>query len=53
MARLQTLVLGHLSEHNNHPEIVRMSAMQALGHRSLSPNWLYRSRADTIGSVLY
>jgi len=36
--RLKTLVLGHLSEHNNHPAIVHMSAMQALGHRSLSPN---------------
>jgi phosphoribosyl 1,2-cyclic phosphodiesterase len=30
------LVLGHLSEHNNHPEIVRLVATQALGHRSLS-----------------
>jgi phosphoribosyl 1,2-cyclic phosphodiesterase len=36
--RLKTLVLGHLSEHNNHPAIVHMSALQALGHRSLSPN---------------
>lgn len=31
----QTLVLGHLSEHNNHPEIVRMVAAQALERRSL------------------
>lgn len=29
-----TLVLGHLSEHNNHPEIVRMSAVEALASRS-------------------
>jgi phosphoribosyl 1,2-cyclic phosphodiesterase len=36
--RLKTLVLGHLSEHNNHPAIVQMSALQALGHRSLSPH---------------
>jgi phosphoribosyl 1,2-cyclic phosphodiesterase len=29
------LVLGHLSEHNNHPEIVRLVASQALEGRSL------------------
>ena len=28
------LVLGHLSEHNNHPEIVRLVALQALEQRS-------------------
>ncbi|MBI1894952.1 MAG: MBL fold metallo-hydrolase, partial [Acidobacteria bacterium] len=28
---LGTLLLGHLSEHNNHPEIARLSASQALG----------------------
>lgn len=31
-----TLVLGHLSEHNNHPEIVRLTASQALDGRGLS-----------------
>ena len=36
--RLKTLVLGHLSEHNNHTAIVHMSAMQALGRRGLAPN---------------
>lgn len=30
-----TLVLGHLSEHNNHPEIVRMAATRALRGRTL------------------
>ena len=30
------LVLGHLSEHNNHPEIVRLVATQALERRSLA-----------------
>jgi phosphoribosyl 1,2-cyclic phosphodiesterase len=30
-----TLVLGHLSEHNNHPEIVRLVAEQALTGRTL------------------
>jgi phosphoribosyl 1,2-cyclic phosphodiesterase len=35
---VKTLVLGHLSEHNNHPAIVHVSAMQALGRRGLAPN---------------
>jgi hypothetical protein len=35
---LKTLVLGHLSEHNNHPAIVHMSAMQALGRRASAAN---------------
>jgi phosphoribosyl 1,2-cyclic phosphodiesterase len=30
-----TLILGHLSEQNNHPEIVRLMAAQALDGRSL------------------
>ncbi|HYW48541.1 MAG TPA: MBL fold metallo-hydrolase [Bryobacteraceae bacterium] len=30
------LILGHLSEQNNHPEIVRMIAMQALEQRGLN-----------------
>jgi phosphoribosyl 1,2-cyclic phosphodiesterase len=30
------LVLGHLSEHNNHPEIVRMVANEALKRRGLA-----------------
>ena len=30
------LILGHLSEHNNHPEIVRLIASQALEERGLS-----------------
>lgn len=34
---VQTLILGHLSEHNNHPAIVRMGAEQSLEKRSLAP----------------
>lgn len=30
-----TLILGHLSEHNNHPAIVRLMATQAMGGGSL------------------
>jgi len=33
-----TLVLGHISENNNHPELVRLVAAQALAARSLSTN---------------
>jgi len=32
-----TLVLGHLSEHNNHPSIARVEAEQALSSRGLHP----------------
>lgn len=32
---VSTLVLGHLSESNNHPEIVRLMANQALDGRAL------------------
>jgi phosphoribosyl 1,2-cyclic phosphodiesterase len=35
-SRTADLVLGHLSEHNNHPEIVRVIATQALAERGLS-----------------
>lgn len=31
------LVLGHLSENNNHPELVRIGALQALERRAISP----------------
>ena len=30
-----TLILGHLSEHNNHPELARQSAIRALDGRTL------------------
>jgi len=33
--RTSTLILGHLSEHNNHPELVRLMGSQALERRSL------------------
>jgi phosphoribosyl 1,2-cyclic phosphodiesterase len=32
---IATLILGHLSEHNNHPEIVRLVAQQAIDRRGL------------------
>ena len=33
-SRVSNLVLGHLSEHNNHPELVRQMAEQSLELRS-------------------
>jgi phosphoribosyl 1,2-cyclic phosphodiesterase len=36
-ARTMTLVLAHLSEHNNHPELARLAAAQALAARGLAP----------------
>ncbi|MBV9083556.1 MAG: MBL fold metallo-hydrolase [Acidobacteriaceae bacterium] len=33
--RVSTLILGHISEHNNHPELVRSMGMKALDGRAL------------------
>ncbi|MBX7223182.1 MAG: MBL fold metallo-hydrolase [Blastocatellia bacterium] len=40
------LVLAHLSEHNNHPEIARLAALQALDSREplFAPDWEKRLR---------
>jgi len=47
---VQTLILGHLSEHNNHPEIVRMGAAQSLEKRGVSPRLVVaeQSRATEV-----
>jgi phosphoribosyl 1,2-cyclic phosphodiesterase len=39
-----SLILGHLSEHNNHPEIVRMVAQQALDRRGLGTRLVIASQ---------
>jgi phosphoribosyl 1,2-cyclic phosphodiesterase len=36
-SRVSTLILGHVSEHNNHTELVRQRALQALGGNTLFP----------------
>jgi len=41
-----TLILGHISEHNNHPEIVRMVAQQALNRRGLATNLVIASQKE-------
>ncbi len=40
-----TLVLGHLSEHNNHPELVRMGAAEALERRGLATRLVIAEQA--------
>ncbi|HYZ83687.1 MAG TPA: MBL fold metallo-hydrolase [Bryobacteraceae bacterium] len=43
---LQTLVLGHLSEHNNHPEIVRLGAARALQRRGSDARLVVANQRD-------
>ena len=45
----EALILGHLSEHNNHPEIVRMVATQALERRGLAPRLTIASQRVPTG----
>jgi len=40
------LILGHLSEQNNHPEIVRMVAQQALDRRGLATRLVVASQKE-------
>lgn len=42
---IRTLILGHLSEHNNHPEIVRMGAAQSLERRGIQPELVVAQQA--------
>ena len=46
---VRTLILGHLSEHNNHPEIVRMGAQQSLERRGISPELVVAQQAAATG----
>lgn len=48
-----TLVLGHLSAHNNHPEIVRLMASQALNGRSLLTRLVVADPGQAIDAVVY
>lgn len=43
---IATLILGHLSEHNNHPEIARMVARQALDRRGLATQLVVASQKE-------
>jgi phosphoribosyl 1,2-cyclic phosphodiesterase len=52
-SRTSTLILGHLSEHNNHPEIVRLMAQQSLEERSLSPNLVVAEPGKAQAACIY
>jgi phosphoribosyl 1,2-cyclic phosphodiesterase len=48
-----TIILGHLSEHNNHPAIVRQCADQALEGRSLFTRLLIADPRLATESIIY
>ena len=45
------LILGHLSEQNNHPEIVRMVATQSLEQRGLATRLVIAEQTQAVGSI--
>jgi phosphoribosyl 1,2-cyclic phosphodiesterase len=47
------LILGHLSEHNNHPEIVRMMAMQSLERRGIAPRLVIAEQKKPTETFLF
>src|SRR6185437_3136677 len=51
--RTSTLILGHLSEHNNHPEIVRLMASQALDGRDLFTRLLVANPRQAMENIVY
>ncbi|HTS74935.1 MAG TPA: MBL fold metallo-hydrolase [Bryobacteraceae bacterium] len=48
-----TIILGHLSEHNNHPAIVENCAEKALGGRSLFTRLIVADPRGATESVIY
>jgi len=48
-----TLILGHLSEHNNHPELVRQAALSALDGRSLFTKLLIAEPGQLLEAFCY
>ena len=46
-----TLILGHLSEHNNHPELARRAAIKALDGRTLFTRLVVSGAGRAVGSV--
>lgn len=51
--RTSTLILGHLSEHNNHPEIVRLMASQALEEQCLTPKLIVAEPGQALEAFVY
>ena len=52
-SRISTLLLGHLSDHNNYPALVELSASQALGGRNLAPKLVVASGTSPSEIFLY
>jgi phosphoribosyl 1,2-cyclic phosphodiesterase len=48
-----TLILGHLSEHNNHPELVRQAALEALDGRTLFTRLLIAEPGKLLEAFCY
>ena len=52
-SRITTLLLGHLSEHNNYPALVELSASQALAGRRLAPKLIVAGGKQASEVFLY
>ena len=52
-SRTSTLILGHLSEHNNHPALVRQAALEALDGRTLFTKLMVVEPGKPIETVRY
>jgi phosphoribosyl 1,2-cyclic phosphodiesterase len=52
-SRTTTLILGHLSEHNNHPELVRLMGRQALNGRMAFTKLVIADPARPTEAFLY
>jgi phosphoribosyl 1,2-cyclic phosphodiesterase len=52
-SRTSTIILGHLSEHNNHPAIVEQCAAQALSGRELFTRLLIADPRKATESIVY
>ena len=50
---VQTLILGHLSEHNNHPELVRIGAEQSLERGGINPRLVIAEQKKTTEVFTY
>jgi phosphoribosyl 1,2-cyclic phosphodiesterase len=50
---VHTLILGHLSEHNNHPELVRSMGLKALNGRTLFTNLVVAAPGVRSGVFCY
>lgn len=52
-SRTSTIVLGHLSEHNNHPVLVQQAVQQVLGERGLAPKVMVAEPGGSAEAIRY